>query len=148
MPSPRPHDPGSVPEWIHPNASPVIDQLAERIADRLADQLGDRLAELLTDRGDAALLDASEVARQLGRSRDWVYQHAAELGAIALGDGERPRLSFDSKKVAAYLDACETGRRTGQAAKPGPERNPHRRRRRSNGQGADLLPIRGEVPRS
>lgn len=39
-------------------------------------------------------LDANEVARRLGVSRDWVYEHAAELGASKIGSGSRPRLRF------------------------------------------------------
>ena len=82
-----------------------------------------RVAELLGD--GRPLLDAAAVARQLGRSRAWVYQHAAELGAVRLGDGERPRLGFEppaTKPKRRYTGAS-------------PKR-----------QGDDLLPIRGEIP--
>lgn len=95
---------------------------------------------------DAPLLDAAAVARQLGRSRAWVYQHAAELGAVRLGDGDRPRLGFVPTKVAEYLDACKSSRRTRES----PNRATTRKARGTPGgvigQGADLLPIRGEVP--
>jgi hypothetical protein len=36
----------------------------------------------------------AEVARRLGVSREWVYEHAEELGASRIGTGSRPRLRF------------------------------------------------------
>jgi len=103
-----------------------------------------RVAELLGQ--DAPLLDAAAVARRLGRSRDWVYDHAAELGSVQLGNGKRPRLGFEPAKVADYLDACESSRRTGDGSNA--VTTPTRRTERggSIGQGADLLPIRGDIP--
>lgn len=44
---------------------------------------------------------STAVARRLGRSREWVYRHADELGAVRLGVGERPRLGFHPARVAA-----------------------------------------------
>jgi predicted DNA-binding transcriptional regulator AlpA len=41
-----------------------------------------------------SLLNARQVAERLGVSRDWVYEHATELGAIRIGRGPRPRLRF------------------------------------------------------
>jgi len=110
--------------------------------DELVERIARRVVELLRD--DVPLLDAGQVARRLGRSREWVYRHADELGAVRLGDGERPRLGFEPAKVAAYLDACETSRRTREPAKPGAMRKHQGGGRRSSGQGADLLPIRGQ----
>lgn len=103
-----------------------------------------RVAELLGD--GRPLLDAAAVARQLGRSRAWVYQHAAELGAVRLGDGERPRLGFEPAKVAAYLSACKSSRRATESEKPATK--PKRRYTGASPkrQGDDLLPIRGEIP--
>jgi hypothetical protein len=100
-----------------------------------------RVVELLRD--DTPLIPAADVARRLGRSREWVYRHAEELGAVPLGDGERPRLGFERAKVAAY----SAGSRPQQRAQPSPERSARRRATRSNGQGGDLLPIRGGKPR-
>lgn len=54
------------------------------------------------------LISAAEVARRLGRSPDWVYAHADELGAIRLGDGPRPRLWFDPAEVKRRLAAPPT----------------------------------------
>jgi hypothetical protein len=64
------------------------------------------------------LVEAAMVASRLGRSRDWVYLHATELGAVRLGDGDRPRHGFDPEKMAEYVVACETSRRTEEPAKP------------------------------
>jgi hypothetical protein len=50
------------------------------------------------------LLDAAAVARMLGVTRGWVYEHAAELGAIRLGAGSRPRLRFDPLRVGMALE--------------------------------------------
>ena len=108
------------------------------VTDELVEKSARRVVELL--REDAPLLDAADVARRLGRSREWVYRHADELGAVRLGDGERPRLGFEPAKVAALRDACGTGRRT--AAK----RTMPRVVAPVNGLGADLLPIRGRAP--
>lgn len=110
-----------------------------------------RVAELL---GGATpkLLDAGEVAERLGKSRDWCYRHAEELGAVRLGDGERPRVGFPADRVAAYVNACSASRRAG-----GPEERstepkaPGRRRRKRQGDGRSLTPrrlqVRGEEAR-
>jgi hypothetical protein len=48
-------------------------------------------------------LTASEVSKTYRVHRGWVYEHAQELGAIRIGDGERPRLRFDPEQVARRL---------------------------------------------
>jgi hypothetical protein len=48
-------------------------------------------------------LDANQVARRLGVSREWVYQHAGELGCIRLGGGRCPRLRFDPQVIHERL---------------------------------------------
>ena len=95
-------------------------QLDQRSAELLADLVADRLTDRLASHflGDQPLLNAAIVARRLGRSRDWVYRHAAEMGAVRLGDGERPRLGFEPVKVDEYLDACKSSRRTTESEKP------------------------------
>jgi hypothetical protein len=69
----------------------------------LADAIAERVAELLS--GDAPtkphLASAAEVARELGVGRQWVYEHAEQLGAHRLGDGPRARLRFDLETVRA-----------------------------------------------
>lgn len=73
----------------------------EEIADRLSGAIVARVIEVLREEGlspraseATAWLDAQEVARRLGVSREWVYEHADELGALRIGSGLRPRLRF------------------------------------------------------
>jgi predicted DNA-binding transcriptional regulator AlpA len=79
-----------------------LDQaVIEEIADRLSDAIVERVVEAIRAEGITpetpavtAWLDAQEVAHRLGVSREWVYEHAAELGASRIGTGPRPRLRF------------------------------------------------------
>lgn len=73
----------------------------EEIADRLSGAIVARVVEVLREQGlsprpreSTAWLDAQEVAQRLGVSREWVYEHADELGALRIGSGPRPRLRF------------------------------------------------------
>lgn len=52
---------------------------------------------------DEPLLNATQLAARLGVARAWVYDHAAELGAVRLGAGPRARLRFDPITVAERL---------------------------------------------
>lgn len=130
------------------NRGALFDALAERVALRVVEMLSvrDRDQAPPLDAGVEPLLNASEVARQLSRSREWVYRNADELGAVRLGSGKRPRLGFDRASVAEYLVACSSGMRTERPEKPSAKRNTRRGTAGANGQGADLLPIRGEAP--
>lgn len=47
-------------------------------------------------------LDAAATARMLSVERDWVYEHAEELGAVRLA-GPRGRLRFDRHEVCERL---------------------------------------------
>jgi hypothetical protein len=93
-----------------------------------------------------SLVTAAGVAKRYAVSRDYVYAHAAELGAIRLGTGPRARLRFDLETVAAALSACSASRQSDAPAKPPAE--PIRRRRRPAPLGTDveLLPIRRPKP--
>jgi hypothetical protein len=66
----------------------------------------ERIAALVADavRRDspARFLDAAATARMLSVERDWVYQHAEELGAVRLG-GPRGRLRFDRREICERL---------------------------------------------
>ncbi len=66
-----------------------IDAIAERAAHRVV-QLLEQPAP-----GAYQLLDPKELARALNVSLDYVYAHAADLGAMRLGDGPKARLRFD-----------------------------------------------------
>ena len=86
-----------------------------------------------------ALVDAAEVARVLGVSRAVVYKRAAELGAVQVGGGPRPRLRFDAAKAVA---AFERSKRSQVPEPPAPGVS-RRRRKPAKGTTAPLLPIRG-----
>ena len=98
--------------------------------------LADIVAERLHATPARRLVDAATVAAALGVSRDWVYDHAAELGGIRAGNGDRPRWRFDLEQARnAWQPAGEP-----EPAKP-------RRRQPSNGNGRHLLPVHGEAER-
>lgn len=85
-----------------------VDRIADRLADRLrgefpVDRVARRVVELLQpdERGD--LIDAAEVARRFGVTREWVYQHKQRLGVLYLGDGPRPRQRYDVAAVTAAI---------------------------------------------
>jgi predicted DNA-binding transcriptional regulator AlpA len=96
-------------------------------------RLAELLADVLTERGlidslsAARVLDAAEVARLLGRDRQWVYGHAAELGAFRYGDSPKGRLGFD-------LSAIERWKADRRLAPAPRRRRPHMRGR------PDLIP--------
>jgi hypothetical protein len=74
--------------------------LVEAIATRVVELLG------AAADGKVRLVDAGRVARELGVERDWVYDHANQLGAIRLG-GPRGRLRFDLQVVKERLGGEE-----------------------------------------
>ena len=114
----------------------VVDVLADAVADRVLRRLD---AEALAPKLPA-LLDVSEVARLLGVSRDFVYDHADELGAVRLPGS---LLRFDRAVIAEMLTPrCRSGR-SQQPEPPAPPEVPAARRRRSSGAAPDLLPIKG-----
>ncbi len=80
----------------------------------LADAIAQRIAGLLHD-ADAPtahrLVSAAEVACELNVGRQWVYEHAEELGALRLGDGPRGRLRFDLETVRA-ASVCLTSKQS------------------------------------
>lgn len=78
----------------------AIEALAARVAELLTGQLPAQPPVTITP---GRLLSAAEVSEWWGVRRGWVYEHAGELGAIRIGDGERPRLRFDADRVAQRL---------------------------------------------
>jgi hypothetical protein len=85
--------------------------------------LARRVAELLAwSTPTCVYLDTAGVARMLGASEDWVRAHAAELGAIRLGDGCRGALRFDAARVGRALDRRRLGRPAAKRARPRPGR--------------------------
>jgi hypothetical protein len=91
------------------------------------------VVELLTNTPPAGrLVDAAEVADLLGVARSWVYDNAERLGAVRIGDGNRPRLRFDVERaLTAWRDR-----------EPEPEPQPEPPRRRATTTTAALLPIK------
>jgi hypothetical protein len=110
----------------------------------LVDAVAERVLELLGERdalpGCSRLVSAGELAALLGRSREWVYEHAEELGGRRIGDGERPRLWFD---VDRALSGRQTSERSHPSDRPAPAGGSARRRRRAPGSEVPLLPIAG-----
>ena len=51
------------------------------------------------------LVDARQLAQELGVSLDFVYSHAGELGAMRLGSGPRARIRFDLDRARQALEA-------------------------------------------
>jgi hypothetical protein len=84
---------------LHPETA---ERLAIRVAALLVKHL-ERSQPTTTPAEEPRLLSAAEVSRWWGVHRGWVYEHAQELGAIKIGDGERPRLRFDPERVARRL---------------------------------------------
>ena len=72
--------------------------------------LGERIAELVAcARLKVGLIDARELAEELGVARDWVYANAERLGGVRLGNGPRARLRFDVELARQALAAGGNG---------------------------------------
>lgn len=90
--------------------------------------LAEAIVDVLEERGllsppeptAGVVLTVADVARFLGRSRWWVYEHSAELGAFRFGNGPKARIGFDR-------DAIERWKRDRQILQPA--RAPQRPRR-------------------
>jgi hypothetical protein len=104
------------------------------------DAIAYRVVELLRDEGNtkrvAHLIDAAEVARRFSVSKDYVYDHSADLGAVRLGVGPKAHLRFDPDVVAERLAPRPDPRAIASA--------PTTPRRQRRGVAVDLLPIRRE----
>jgi hypothetical protein len=113
---------------------------ALHLDDASVDTVAQRVAELLLGKEvvAGARVDAAEIARRFRVSRDYVYRHADELGAMRLGGGPKARLRFDPATVAARLSALPS--RSDEVPQ---RRNPRPVRRACS---VDLLPIKGESP--
>jgi len=96
--------------------NPIAFAMAQALAGPLA-ELRDRLRALearVESQPTPRLVDATEVARMLGKRREWVYRRKVELGGVPLGSGPRPRWGFNPDLVArlsAREDAAEIGAR-------------------------------------
>jgi hypothetical protein len=115
-----------------------IDAIARRVVEMLADCHDQH------DPTRAALIDATQVARQCGRSRAWVYDNADLLGAIRVGSGPRPRVLFDPRLVAERLTSCSARRGSPEPPDPIPTRERQRRPAARSGDARRLLPVKGD----
>jgi hypothetical protein len=99
---------------LHPDD---IEAIARRVADLLDDAPAHR----------PQYLDTAAVARMLNASEEWVRDHAAELGAVRLGDGPRGPLRFDPARVTEVIESRRLARRRPTPhRRPGPPRTPKR----------------------
>jgi hypothetical protein len=122
-----------------------LGDLVERIARRVVELLDEREANFQRVENFARLVDSATLARMLGVSRAYVYEHALELGGVQLGDGDRPRLRFDVEKALERWTARETRSESQPPDPPAPADVVRRRRRRATRPGDGLLPVRGEA---
>jgi hypothetical protein len=121
-----------------PLASPGASHAAVHLDDDSVNAIAERVVELLRDGSmGSELIDTAEVARRFSLSRDYVYEHADELGVVRLGSGPKARLRFDPSKVAEVLRGSSEG-------ESGPKRATARPVRKVRE--VTLLPIRGESP--
>jgi hypothetical protein len=67
-----------------------------------AERIAALVAERLRRQPPPRFVDATALARALSVEREWVYEHASELGAIRLG-GPRGRLRFDWRAICERL---------------------------------------------
>jgi hypothetical protein len=112
----------------------------------LVDAIAARVLCLLDSRRETSspLIDASSLGALLSVSRSTVYEHAAELGALEVGAGAKPRLRFDPQV------ALEAWSRRSRSSESQPSRSPvsmgvrARRRSRRLGSEAHLLPVKGQ----
>lgn len=127
------------PDGSPPDTGPTLDAASVEAVAR-------RVVELIRSEGDSPggrrLVDAATLAAELGVERSWVYAHRAELGAIQLGSGSKPRLRFNVE-VAEGLLASSTSGESWAPQSPVVVGGLSRRRRRRMGGRAELLPIRG-----
>jgi len=109
------------------------------LAPEAVEAIAHRVVELLREGPPATprLVDAATLAAYLGIARSTVYERAAELGAVPIGEGRRPRLRFDLERALAAWQHREP--------RPEPDPEPATPRRRKPPPSVALLPIRGEA---
>jgi hypothetical protein len=78
--------------------------LSDRDVEAIAEATAALLAEIVTKPGTFALVDARQLACELGVSLDYVYARASELGAMRLGSGPKARIRFDLDRARQALE--------------------------------------------
>jgi hypothetical protein len=72
----------------------------------IADAIARKVAEIVSARSTTfGIVDARELAEELGVSIDYVYAHAAELGAMRLGAGPKARIRLDLDRARQALES-------------------------------------------
>ena len=125
------------PDVMPETASAFEDRVAQTLALRVLQLLEPVLEELATGKTPDVLVDAATLGHELGVSRQFVYDHAEELGVLRLGSGRRPRLRFDLETAKR---ACERIADFDSARSRPPARRPAAQRQ---GAATELLPVRG-----
>jgi hypothetical protein len=125
---------------VRRTAAEIAPETIERIAQRVV-QLLHHERQRLDDGADTPrdLMDAGQLARHLGLTRSWIYEHAQQLGAIPVGDGPRPRLRFDAQTAMKALNARQRRREPEQTETDRPR--PGRPRRNPASSTVPLLPV-------
>jgi hypothetical protein len=110
----------------------------------VVDAIARRMLELLDERDaqPSGFVDAKTLARTFGVSTRTVYEHAAELGGVQLGEGDRRLIRFDVQKAREAWIPCDTSERSVTEIAP-PVREPRRRTRPAAQPAGKLLPVRG-----
>src|SRR4051794_20809639 len=106
------------------------------------DAIARRVAELVREEASASqlrFLTAAQVAKRFNVTRDWVYAHADDLGAIRLGEGPRARFRFDPTQTIAAMASRSDGERS-DASGPAPRRARRRQASPAQSDGCPLLP--------
>jgi hypothetical protein len=103
---------------------PVTDRsLTAGDVEAIAEATAVKLAELVRAKPRTfGLVDARQLAADLGVSVDYVYAHATELGAVRLGSGPKARIRFDLDRARQALEAL-TGGSNGVSRRPSRSRS-------------------------
>lgn len=105
------------------------------LAEALVDVLEERGLFTRKDEPPGRVLKVADVAKLLGRSPHWVYEHAAERGAFRFTNGPRARIGFDRDEIDAWRRARQAERRV-----PPPPKRKARRRRNGAAAPVELIP--------
>ena len=90
--------------------------MSATVPDDFAEIVAERVREAMGTGAVPRLLTVDEVASMLQVRREWVYEHADDLGALRLF-GRRGRLRFDRQRILDALANGSTARR-----RPRPQR--------------------------
>ena len=72
----------------------------------IVEAIARKVVEIVDARSSTfGLVDARELAVELGVSIDYVYAHATELGAMRLGSGPKARIRFDLDEARQALES-------------------------------------------